>query len=619
MTNDVEMKSEAEELPSFPTVHILQVVKDAQQQHGLRHGDYARYRKYCAAKLERMRKALKFTNTHNCQKRRPAKFSKKWLTVESVQNIQYLNFGIFESERRYAEAMIDKITLEDNPEKSRKRFTMINSLRKAVLHATNLEKIVQESERFDAPTKLEAQAYAAWMRGMCSFESRNWQKASESLKLAKTVYEKLAEATNNTTLSTLFKGRCREIQPQLRLCEFNIAESPGAVGTMTELMELRMQMGEGGDSSVDKLISEMRASATSAEVVTIEWGGMKSTVDDEKAKQVIQEWKQTEIELAQCQTPKERMALFEKATADTRDAIDKVSDIIRRKSSENADTTVLQSIKAYLEFLKMNGTASRYLAIIENTKSEKKSKPQDLLRLYDSVIEIYKEVAETPGAEYDKNLIQAFEVKVEYYKAFRCFYMASSYSALHKYSEAAALFDRTLSRIQDAEGKLKKLKSNSYISNETQSSLAELKSEVESAKISVRAARLAAAAGDIKTDSEVAKTIDERPLMETVNEWRQWNVRDSLRDKKTIPVASLPPAFIPMPNKPIFYDLAMFHLTMPNIKDRLDKLQNDRDGQSPKKTGKGGPTTSSKPSDQPTGDGQQGISGMVSGWFWGKK
>lgn len=427
-----------------------------------------------------------------------------------------------------------------------------------------------------------------------------------------------------TTLHFLrfFKGRCREIQPQLRLCEFNIAESPGAVGTMTELMELRMQMGEGGDSSVDKLISEMRASATSAEVVTIEWGGAKSTVDDEKAKQVVQEWKQTEVELAQCQTPKEKMALFEKATADTRDAIDRISDIIRRKSSENADTTVLQSIKAYLEFLKMNGTASRYLAIIDNTKSEKKSKPQDLLRLYDSVIEIYKEVAEIPGADHDKNLIQAFEVKVEYYRAFRCFYMASSYSALHKYSEAAALFDRTVSRVQDAEGKLKKLKSSSFITNETQSSLNELRSEVESAKVTVRAARLASAAGDVKTDSELAKIIDKRPLLETVNEWRQWDVRNSLKDKKTIPVASLPPAFIPMPNKPIFFDLANFHLTMPNVDDRLEKLQKDRDA-TPKKAAKGSSAAaaSSKTSNQEEEE-QQGLTGMLSGWkksFWGNK
>ncbi|CAI2354051.1 unnamed protein product [Caenorhabditis sp. 36 PRJEB53466] len=598
MTNDVEMKSETEELQPFPTVHILQVVKDAQQQHGLRHGDYPRYRKYCAAKLERMRKALKFTNTHNCQKRRQAKFQKKWLTVEALQTAQFLNFGIFEAERRYAEAMICKIAIEDNEDKARKKYSMTNSLRKAVLHAANLEKIVHESERCDAPTKLEAQAYAAWMRGMLAFESRNWQKASDSLKLAKTVYEKLADATNNTTLSTIYKGRCREIQPQLRLCEFNAADAPEAVGTVTELMELRMQMGEGGDSSVDKLISEMRSAATSAEVVTIEWGGMKNTVDDEKAKQVVQEWKQTE-----------------KATADTRDAIDRLSDAIRRKSSENADTTVLQSIKSYLEFLKMNGTASRYLAIIENTKNEKKSKPQDLLRLYDSVIEIYKEVAETPGAEYDKALIQAFDVKVEYYRAFRCFYMASSFGALHRYAEASALFDRTLSRIQEADAKLKKLKGNSYVTNENQKSLSALKSEVDNAKISVRAARLASAAGGIKVDAEVAKQIDERPLLETVDEWRQWNVRESLRDKKTIPVAALPPAFIPMPNKPIFFDLANFHLTMPPLDERIEKLQKERETQSPKKTAKGQSSTANQPE-------TEGISGMVSGWgkmFWGGK
>ncbi|CAI5452002.1 unnamed protein product [Caenorhabditis angaria] len=400
---DVEMAEAGQELPQFPTVHILQVVKDAQQQHGLRHGDYARYRKYSAAKLERMRKALKFTNQHNCQKKRKAKFVKKWLTEEALVDAQFLNFGIFETERRYASAMIEKMTLEDNPEKLRKRFSMINNLKKAVLHANNLENIVVSSARCDAPTKLEAQAYAAWMRGMCAFESRDWQKASEALKLARNVYDKLAEATNNTTLATLYKGRCREIQPQLRLCEFNIAESPEAVGTMSELMELRMQMGA-DDSSVDKLISEMRSTATGAEVVTIEWGGMKSTVEDEKAKQCLQGWKQSEAELKQCQTPKEKMALYEKATADTRDAIDRLSDTIRRKNADNADTTVLQSIKAYLDFLKMSGTASRYLAIIENTKSDKKNKPQDMLRLYDSVIEIYKEVSETPGAEYDKSL-----------------------------------------------------------------------------------------------------------------------------------------------------------------------------------------------------------------------
>lgn len=31
-------------LASFATLSILQLIKDAQQKHGLRHGDYQRYR-----------------------------------------------------------------------------------------------------------------------------------------------------------------------------------------------------------------------------------------------------------------------------------------------------------------------------------------------------------------------------------------------------------------------------------------------------------------------------------------------------------------------------------------------------------------------------------------------
>lgn len=31
-------------LTSFTTLSILQLIKDAQQRHGLRHGDYQRYR-----------------------------------------------------------------------------------------------------------------------------------------------------------------------------------------------------------------------------------------------------------------------------------------------------------------------------------------------------------------------------------------------------------------------------------------------------------------------------------------------------------------------------------------------------------------------------------------------
>lgn len=39
-----ELHKEDVMLASFATLSILQLIKDAQQKHGLRHGDYQRYR-----------------------------------------------------------------------------------------------------------------------------------------------------------------------------------------------------------------------------------------------------------------------------------------------------------------------------------------------------------------------------------------------------------------------------------------------------------------------------------------------------------------------------------------------------------------------------------------------
>lgn len=50
---------------------------------------------------------------------------------------------------------------------------------------------------------------------------------------------------------------------------------------------------------------------------------------------------------------------------------------------------------------------------------EKKVKPQDLIRLYDSVIENCQEMLELPGAVSNEDLKLAYETKAEYYRAFR--------------------------------------------------------------------------------------------------------------------------------------------------------------------------------------------------------
>ncbi|CAI4223665.1 unnamed protein product [Auanema sp. JU1783] len=596
---DVAMETDETELVMFPTVRLLKLIKDAQQRHGLRHADYERYRKYCASKLKRQRRVLKFTNTHKCTRRHKAKFVKKWLTEATFTSEGFLQLGVFGCERSWARAMADKIAIEDNPEKGRKKFSMRMNLKRAVTHAKHLEQLVRESPKCDATTKLEVQAYSAWLVGICSFEMKQWHDAAEALKTARTVYEGLAEATHNTSLSNMYKAKCREIQPQLRLCEFNSAEAPSPA-SMSELMALRLQIG--GDESVDKLIAEVRSKAAKDEVVVVEWAGERITIEEEKVSQVVQSWKQTASEIQECSSAKDKMAIYEKQLADTRDAIEKLGDLMKRKTAENADTTSLQTLKTYVEFLKLNGTISRYVAMIENTKTDKKYKPQDLLRLYDSVIELCKECVELPGAAVDQTLIKAYNAKIEYFRTFRCYYMAASYAHLAKFFEAITLFEQAERRLNTTNTLLEGLKSDKFF-DETVSkkSLEELRQKMKVDKVSVKSKRLFEAS-NLKSNEE--NRVLSSCLASNVDAWN--NVCLDKKANEVIPIAQIPPSFIPMANKPLFFDLALNHIKMPDLHKRL-AVQAEAVK----------PTVSSKNISNQEKD--SSISGMMKGWIWGKK
>lgn len=61
-TSNLSSNNDDKSAPKLPlfSVDILHVVKDAQAQHGLRHGDYQRYHGYCNRRLKRIRSFLKF-------------------------------------------------------------------------------------------------------------------------------------------------------------------------------------------------------------------------------------------------------------------------------------------------------------------------------------------------------------------------------------------------------------------------------------------------------------------------------------------------------------------------------------------------------------------------------
>ncbi|GAQ88918.1 hypothetical protein KFL_004690100 [Klebsormidium nitens] len=72
MEVDEQSTDNAEE-KSLPPISfgILQLIKVAQKQHGLRHKDYQRYRQYCMRRLRRLYKSLKFLHGRGTHKTYP--------------------------------------------------------------------------------------------------------------------------------------------------------------------------------------------------------------------------------------------------------------------------------------------------------------------------------------------------------------------------------------------------------------------------------------------------------------------------------------------------------------------------------------------------------------------
>ena len=66
----------------------------------------------------------------------------------------------------------------------RKRWHLLSRLRKAVSHSEEFSKLC-ESDRVDARTKLEAQAYCSWMKASLQFELCEWTSSIELFSNAK--------------------------------------------------------------------------------------------------------------------------------------------------------------------------------------------------------------------------------------------------------------------------------------------------------------------------------------------------------------------------------------------------------------------------------------------------
>jgi len=592
-----------EAAPKNFSVQILSTIKSCQLQNGLRHGDHVRYRRYCARKLRRLRRALKFTHG------RGRMYVERSLTPVDIMETRCLLIPLMNAERAWAHAMELK---EESGDNSRARFMKLRRFKKATMWSRKLLELCGECA--DTRTSLEAEAYAAYMAGGECMERDGWEAALGNFATAAKIYGQLGNALiSDAGQEELFLERVRKANKTMEYCKHMTKRQQGTA----DLQSLKSGVGDmSGElqAKLNSVLADARKKQAS-NLQHLDWRGYKIAVRSEATRIAILEAKDK---------TKQRLALDDEAktagTADSKSREFKMSlclevfsacdDALQAVRAEKAAAKqgALQSEKAmeelallsaYIRELKLRENIEHKLMLIDDLalrleqqrkcKAEsiqtakggqaKKVKPADLVRMYDTLLQNVADLKGLPepaeeeeDEEEDKEL-PALELT---FRFLRCFYLAQSYQAHAKWREAFALFERgtelaeaAQKRLADARGAGESRLIQVLTSRTEQ--IEQMGELIRGAKIRCHAKAIVAAS--IRSERPDADTAELPLLLQRLATIDLAKTRSSVDGALPYRVAAVPPDYQAVACKPCLFDVAFTSLLRPSLLHRLTAKQ----------------------------------------------
>ncbi|TMW99274.1 hypothetical protein EJD97_002804 [Solanum chilense] len=566
--------------PKF-SVNVLQLLKSAQMQHGLRFGDYARYRRYCTARLRRLYKSLKFTHGR-------LKYTKRPISITTVTEVRFLHVVLYTAERAWSHAM-EKKTLPDGPN-ARQRSYLIGRLRKAVKWASLFQELC--SIKGDSRTSLEAEAYAAYMKGSLLFEQdQNWDVALKCFKSARAVYEELGKY-GDLENQVLCRERVEELEPSIRYCLHKIGESNLQTSELVSIGEMEGPALDLFKAKLEAAMAEAR-SQQAASMTEFHWLGNRFPISNAKTRVSILKAQELEKDIhgsaADSLPAEKKLVLYDKIFAAYHEARSCIrNDLVTAANSENVKDELSGLDKAIGAILGQRTIERNQLLVkiaksklnkVRDDKNEKVTKPEELVRLYDLLLQNTADLSDLVSSGRDRKmeeiaLAEECELKSMVFRAERCFYLAKSYSSAGKRTEAYALYSRAHSL---ADAALMKLQSANaadqviinglrtlYNESRSNSCVEHAKGIMEEEKAPENLSKKISNISLNGTDKKMEKL-----LMEKLDTYE--SAVGEANMKVAPRIETFPPAFQPVPRNPIVLDLAYNLIDFPSLDARMKK------------------------------------------------
>jgi len=547
-------------------LQVLRVSKSSQLGNGLKHGDYRRYRQYCTNRLHRIRKSIRFT----CGR---GKFQKRPLAnalMNKNAGSKALLLPLFHAERCWSFGMELK-DLESGRTSNKARRAVIRKLKKAVVYAEQLHEMCS-NDIVEDRTVLESEAYLAWMKANLYLEQEDWHQSLEYFLRAKQLYEAIADALG-VGHASVFASRLEEIGPSIRFCNYNLQRNQS---DKPELIQLLGETGAARDllsAKIDAALAESRKTLAQS-FGSVSWCGREVAIRSEEVREAVLAAKDEQNALEQelqssaliDASPEKKAACYDKVFIAYNEAARLVKSQLKASNEDELmrlsedRIAEVEDLYAFVTFTRLSLTVDRNLLLVQSLHT-KSAKPEDFVRLFDTLLQTVREMMELRGISDDTIATRTLEFESEGFRVNRCFHMARLYLDLKRFREACALFDHAYNLADTA------ISANGGAGG-TRITAAEMKSLQGSCKrmkmraLSLEWSEITGLSKDVKARLDVkANGTVPKPLIDSLNETTGSTV-----------LVQIPPLLQPVPCRPLVFDLAVDGIEFPKYETVIDVL-----------------------------------------------
>ncbi|KAL3658051.1 hypothetical protein V7S43_016895 [Phytophthora oleae] len=581
-------KEEAAPNDEVLSVPILETVKAAQLQNGLRHRDFQRYRQYCTRRLRRIRKSVKFTHGKGKQ------FINKKVDVETATENRLLYLPLYNAERAWGYAM--QLKEDDNLDKSengedansRIKFHLNGRLRKATEWSQRLVEIC--AARADARTSLEAEAYAAYMAGNLAFHREEHVAALEKFGTARRIYADLSQV-GTSSQKELFSRSADELQPFIRFCEHRLAlQGRSASSAETSSLELQTS-GDGANnallqSKIDLVLLAARKQKV-ASLGSVEWKQQQLTVPSQELGLAVVRTTELSSKLEAAQDDQAREARFLELLS----AYDALLQALKNATAKleqqaksgsalvHSDLELLAALEEYARFTKLTKQVERQATVYRTLKKRFSAQQAgELTHILDMLVQTVGDILSIPGIrELEQRRAAQYSAYHAVFRACRASTVAQTYLLQNKFAEAMALYQYSSGFLSEAEEILavqpaakddllqeftRELHEElvGAVSRTTAQSFLESSTRADTIRLELEQLSLA---NDKKSKKD--KKRKKRQVSALVDRQGEFEAGSIEGHRELV---KLPPEFRAVPCKPLLFDMAFNELEFPDLTER---------------------------------------------------